>query len=50
MKRPADQRSAGATQAIMKLVEKYAANWTRSKISYCSALIFLMRMCHRIRQ
>ena len=30
--------------------EKYAANCTGSKLSQCSAIIFLMRMSHRIRQ
>ena len=33
-----------------KVNYKYAANCTGSKLSQCSAIIFLMRMSHRIRQ
>ena len=31
-----------------RLRKQYAANCTGSKLSYCSALIFLMRLCHRV--
>ena len=34
----------------IKTQRKYAANCTGSKLSQCSAIIFLMRMYHRIRQ
>ena len=36
--------------SILGLDRKYAANCTGSKLSQCSAIIFLMRMSHRIRQ